>query len=164
MCGWTNPWVRVLLYGEYNCSWPGFPLLPGQEQAVDLPWNLPGSLQQEACIYGHILSTVTMRLSVTHHNSSTEGFWPSSYGTEVSKNNATDSSRNRIWPDRSKQKGWDNEPSQLLRNNLSADGHKTVFTEKVKLIFHNSPVRQPSFLCLSYRSREASIHSTANIK
>lgn len=66
--------------------------------------------------------------------------------------------------DRSKQKGWDNEPSQLLRNYLPADGHKTVFTEKAKLIFHNSPVRQLSFHCLSYKSREASTHSTANIK
>lgn len=126
--------------------------------------KLAQALLQEACIHGPILSTVTMRLSVTHHNSSAEGFWPCSCVTEVSKNNATDSSRNRIWPDRSKQKGWDNEPSQLLRNNLPADGHKTVFTKKARLIFHNSPARQPSFRCLSYKSREASIHSTANIK
>lgn len=128
-------------------------------------WTFPGAcLGTEACIHGHRLSMVTMRLSVTHQNPSAEGFWPRSCVTEVSRNNATDSSRNRTWPDRSKQKGWDNEPSQLLRNYLPADGHKTVFTEKAKLIFHNSPVRQLSFHCLSYKSREASTHSTANIK
>lgn len=51
----------------------------------------------------------------------------------------------------------------IAQNNLPADGHKTVFTKKAKLILHSSRVRQPSFLCLPYKSRGAGICGTANI-
>lgn len=51
----------------------------------------------------------------------------------------------------------------IAQNNLPADGHKTVFTKKAKLILHSSPVRQPSFLCLPYKSRGAGVCGTANI-
>lgn len=41
----------MLSYGDYNCSWLGFPLPPGQEKAMNLPWSLPGHCcRKPACM------------------------------------------------------------------------------------------------------------------
>lgn len=112
---------------------------------LELAWVL----SQQAWVYGHILS------AVTHCNKPPKCFWSHFRATEVTKKSLANSSRTRIWPGGSKQKGWDNKLSGLLWIICQLTGIKQCLQKNTRLILHSSPVKQSSFCRLSYKSSEA---------
>ena len=51
----------------------------------------------------------------------------------------------------------------IAQNHVLADGHQTVFTKKAKPISQSRCARQPSFCCLSYKSKEGGVRGTDDI-
>lgn len=150
-CQWANPWVRALSYGEHNCSRLGF--APQQDGSrlwarPDLwtlfcpqwPWSRQWPMATNPLkAFGHALVLLkSARRSPPVQAGPGFAWWEQ-----------TERLRQRAL--------------SIAQNNLPADGHKTVFTKKAKLILHSSRVRQPSFLCLPYKSRRAGVCGTANI-